>query len=370
MYGVYSQQASGGASVPEVLIIGGNNSRVFRSTDDGLSFTTQIIYHPSAPSTATTWSKVFYCNGKFFISGVNGCMVSHDYGLTWVNIINEEMRSIVWNGTYYFAGIGYQIRRSADLATWTALTPSGSLYQRGDDLCVDNNNNVYWSQNRNTSVSTYLSIQKCVAPYNSGNISSINAGTPGAIPTGTNGRLYKTSNGLILSTYNGNTQQRIYSTTNYATLTAASGSYQVTQSVLFDIVVGEYAYKFGPNTQSIRGRGTPVIDVLSTTTSPNNLGVHFMDTNGTTFVARVSGTTTAVWTRDVTANSTAWTSTNMGFNPLNVFYTGKSFLVMNGSNLRRSETGLGGWSTATNPFSNQLNNSANINPASSYKPSY
>lgn len=360
MFGVYSQQG-GGQSVPEVIIVGGMNSRIFRSTDDGLTFSEQIVYHPSQPSTPATWNGVFYCNGKFFISSAYGCMVSHDYGLTWVNIINQAMQSIVWNGTYYFAGIGRTIRRSGDLVTWTSLTLSGSSYHNAEDLCVVGED-VYWSQNRG-NLTQYLSIQKCVAPYGSFNISSINTATPATIPTGTNGRLYKTSNGLILTAGGGGTQQRIYSTTNYTTLTAANPAYSQSQSTVIDIVVGNNAYLFAPGT--FRGMGTPVIDVLSTQSIPNNLGVTSIDTNGTTFVARVTGTTTAVWRRDVTASVTAWTSTSMGFTPNIVFYTGKSFLVMNNTSVRRSETGTSGWSAAINPFGSNSFSGAKI--ASNYK---
>lgn len=366
MYGVYSQQASGGGvSVPEVLIIGGINSRIFRSTDDGVSFTTQIVYHPSQPSTPVAWDKVFYCNGKFFISGNYGCMVSHDYGLTWVNIINQHMSSIVWNGTYFFAGINYQVRRSADLVTWTNVSTQGISHNRADDLCVVDNN-VYWSINRDTTIgnSSFLGIRKCVPPYNSSGAFPVPNHT--SIPNGTNGYLYQTSNGLVLTTSGGGTQQRIYSTTNYTSFTAAAPGYSVSASLEFDIVVGDQVFKFGSTSDVIRGRGTPVIDALYTTTHPNNNRVNTIDTDGTTFVAAYGST--RIFTREVTANTTAWTSSSFIFIPNTVFYTGKSFLVFNNLSLRRSETGIGGWSIVITPFGS--NGTATINKnkiASSYK---
>lgn len=367
MYGVYSQQSGGGPSVPEVLIIGGSNSRIFRSTDDGLTFTTQIVYHPSQPSTPLPWGRVFFCNGKFFISaGTVGSMVSHDFGLTWVTVRNEGIYSIVWNGTYYFACFNYQIRRSADLVTWTNLSSNGVAFQNGDDLCVVGND-VYWSTNRNieSSPRSFLGIRKCVAPYNMANVTSINV--PGSVPHGTIGLLHKTSNGLILTARINNTsQQRIYSTSDYITLTAANSSYISTvNSVKFDIVVGDYAYILSA-VIPFGGYGSPVINTLSSTTAPNNSRALYVDTDGTTFVTKVPGTQTLIWTRAVTANSTAFSSTDVGFNATSVFYTGKSFLVMNGTNLRRSETGTSGWSTAINPFSGNFNGGT-ISLASSYK---
>lgn len=376
MYGVYSQQASGGV-IPfqEVIIIGGSNNRIFRSTDDGVSFSEQTVPHPSIPTFAVAWRNVFYCNGKFFISGMwngsgYGTMVSHDYGLTWVNISNQAIESIVWNGTYYFAGFNKQIRRSANLTSWTNLTLQGENYQSTQDLCVDNNNNVYWSSNKWDELGLLLGIQKCVAPYNSENISLIGAPNPSSIPNETRGTLYKTSNGLILGTYGSVASQRIYSTVNYTSLVAASSSYVITGYGTFDIVVGAYAYKFGTTSDVIKGRGTPIIaGGLSSTTHPNNGRATSIDTDGTTFVTKSStGSGGFIWTRAVTANTSTWTSTAMGFIPTSVFYTGMSFLVMNATNVRRSVTGTSGWSTATTPFGgNSYNDYGNRNIASSYK---
>lgn len=149
------------------------NARLFRSTDDGATWT-----EPTQPGTGTLITSLKYSNGIFVGAGNVGLIASTDNGATW----SSTYTSGVINSARYLGGQwlatssvpGY-VLTSANGLTWTVHTPSnvscemidvaygdGVYVLAGYDAASSNDGRIYtstdavtWTQ-RTISNSTYV----------------------------------------------------------------------------------------------------------------------------------------------------------------------------------------------------------------------
>lgn len=118
----------------KTLVICGDYSHVFRSTDFGQTWT--MIEDASDSSVGTSPSIASSGQGGWIMSEGSKIWMSTDDGMTWTHTdtLSVAPDNLIWSGTHYIALSSGSIKRSSDGITWSdASTGAGTVSHAASD---------------------------------------------------------------------------------------------------------------------------------------------------------------------------------------------------------------------------------------------